>query len=70
LPLQADKLDPKEQAKMESREWINDMVDRLNVRIEQFEYEMEELQAGLKKKAKPPPKLVQVRRRKFLRPHC
>jgi hypothetical protein len=60
--LQADKLDPKEQAKMESREWINDMVDRLNVRIEQFEYEMEELQAGLKKKAKPPPKLVQVSR--------
>lgn len=46
---------------MESREWINDMVDKLNVRIEQFEYEMEELQAGLKKKAKPPPKLVQVR---------
>lgn len=45
---------------MESREWINDMVDKLNVRIEQFEYEMEELQAGLKKKAKPPPKLVQV----------
>jgi hypothetical protein len=30
------------------------------VRIEQFEYEMEELQAGLKKKAKPPAKLVQV----------
>eukprot|EP00775_Hariotina_reticulata_P009588 gene9589-9751_t len=25
----------------------------------QFEYEMEELQAGLKKKAKPPAKLVQ-----------
>jgi CCR4-NOT transcription complex subunit 3 len=60
-PVQADKLDPKEQAKMESREWINDMVDRLNVRIEQFEYEMEELAANLKKKAKPPPKLVQVR---------
>jgi CCR4-NOT transcription complex subunit 3 len=59
--VQADKLDPKEQAKMESREWINDMVDRLNVRIEQFEYEMEELAANLKKKAKPPPKLVQVR---------
>eukprot|EP00878_Enallax_costatus_P015649 GHUV01016394.1.p1 GENE.GHUV01016394.1~~GHUV01016394.1.p1 ORF type:complete len:333 (+),score=93.10 GHUV01016394.1:145-1143(+) len=57
---QADRLDPREQAKMESREWINDMVDKLNVRIEQFEYEMEELQAGLKKKAKPPPKLVQL----------
>lgn len=38
------------------------MVDRLTVRIEQFEYEMEEMQANLKKKAKPPPKLVQVRR--------
>jgi CCR4-NOT transcription complex subunit 3 len=58
---QADKLDPREQAKMETREWINDVVDRLTVRIEQFEYEMEDMQANLKKKAKPPPKLVQVR---------
>lgn len=58
--LQADKLDPREQAKMETREWVNDVVDRLTVRIEQFEYEMEEMQANLKKKAKPPPKLVQV----------
>lgn len=57
----ADKLDPKEQAKQESREWINDMVDRLQVRVEQFECDVEEMQAGLKKKAKPPPKLVQVR---------
>lgn len=39
---------------------MNDVVDRLTVRIEQFEYEMEEMQANLKKKAKPPPKLVQV----------
>ncbi len=46
---------------MESREWINDMVDKLNVRIEQFEYEVEELAATQKKKAKPPAKLVQVR---------
>lgn len=45
---------------METREWVNDVVDRLTVRIEQFEYEMEEMQANLKKKAKPPPKLVQV----------
>lgn len=59
---QADKLDPREQAKQETREWVNDVVDRLTVRIEQFEYEMEEMQANLKKKAKPPPKLVQVRR--------
>jgi hypothetical protein len=58
---QADKLDPREQAKMETREWVNDVVDRLTVRIEQFEYEMEEMAANLKKKAKPPPKLVQVR---------
>lgn len=57
---QADKLDPKEQAKAESREWINDMVDRLHVAIEAYEYEMEELAAGLKKKAKPPPRLVQL----------
>jgi len=62
---QADKLDPREQAKHETREWINDVVDRLTVRIEQFEYEMEEMQANLKKKAKPPPKLVQVRRALF-----
>ncbi len=59
--LLADKLDPREQAKQETREWVNDVVDRLTVRIEQFEYEMEEMQATLKKKAKPPPKLVQVR---------
>jgi hypothetical protein len=59
--MQADKLDPREQAKQETREWVNDVVDRLTVRIEQFEYEMEEMQANLKKKAKPPPKLVQVR---------
>jgi hypothetical protein len=59
--VQADKLDPREQAKQETREWVNDIVDRLTVRIEQFEYEMEEMQANLKKKAKPPPKLVQVR---------
>jgi hypothetical protein len=30
---QADKLDPKEQAKMETREWINSAVDTLNEQV-------------------------------------
>jgi len=54
----ADRLDPREQAKSESRGWINELVEQLNVQIEQYEYEIEELAANLKKKAKPPPKLV------------
>jgi hypothetical protein len=35
-------------------------VDRLTVKTEQYECDVEEMTAGLKKKAKPPPKLVQV----------
>ena len=30
---QADKLDPREQAKMETREWINSAVDTLNEQV-------------------------------------
>jgi CCR4-NOT transcription complex subunit 3 len=29
----ADKLDPREQAKVESRSWINEVVEQLNVQV-------------------------------------
>ncbi|KAI8473036.1 MAG: not-complex component [Monoraphidium minutum] len=55
---QADKLDPREQAKIDTREWINSVVDSLNEQIEKYEYEIEELAAtGGKKKSKPPPRI-------------
>lgn len=55
---QADKLDPREQAKVETREWINNAVDTLNEQIEKYEYEIEDLgAAGGKKKSKPPPRI-------------
>ncbi|KAH9563806.1 hypothetical protein CY35_05G144400 [Sphagnum magellanicum] len=48
-----DKKDPKEKAKGESRDWLNNMVSELDSQIDSFEAEMEGLQVK-KGKARPP----------------
>jgi CCR4-NOT transcription complex subunit 3 len=45
----AAKLDPKERAKMETCDFLGDMVDQLQSQIEQMEVEMESIQATMKK---------------------
>jgi CCR4-NOT transcription complex subunit 3 len=45
--------DPKEKAKGESRDWLNNMVSELDSQIDSFEAEMEGLQVK-KGKARPP----------------
>ena len=47
----AAKLDPAEKAKMEVRDWINSCTERLNMQIDQFEAEIEQLNGKKKKKA-------------------
>mmetsp|Transcript_14010 Transcript_14010/g.42303 ORF Transcript_14010/g.42303 Transcript_14010/m.42303 type:complete len:755 (+) Transcript_14010:91-2355(+) len=54
----AAKLDPREQARAEIRDWLNATVDTLNQQIDQFESEVEGLQTTGKRKSKPPPKLA------------
>ncbi|EIE20296.1 hypothetical protein COCSUDRAFT_58005 [Coccomyxa subellipsoidea C-169] len=53
---QATKLDPKEKAKNEMREWINETVDKLTAENETFDAEMESLANNNKKKNKLPPR--------------
>ncbi|KAH8963056.1 hypothetical protein BDL97_05G132500 [Sphagnum fallax] len=50
---QQPKTDPKEKAKGESRDWLNNMVSELDSQIDSFEAEMEGLQVK-KGKARPP----------------
>mmetsp|Transcript_4548 Transcript_4548/g.9783 ORF Transcript_4548/g.9783 Transcript_4548/m.9783 type:complete len:769 (-) Transcript_4548:780-3086(-) len=52
--------DPKEKAKEDARDWINSTVDALTSKVEESEYEMEELQGNIKKKQKPPPRLLEL----------
>lgn len=46
----AAKMDPAEKAKMEQRDWINSCTERLNMQIDQFEAEIEQLIGKRKKK--------------------
>ncbi|PNW84264.1 hypothetical protein CHLRE_04g227350v5 [Chlamydomonas reinhardtii] len=50
--------DPKQRAKDEARDWINTVVDQLTEKVETMEAEMEELQANVKKRQKPPARLT------------
>lgn len=54
----AARMDPREKARAEMRDWLSTTVDTMNTEIEEFEAEVEELsgQTG-KKKGKPPPRL-------------
>ncbi len=56
----ASRMDPKEKAKHEMREWLNDTVDKLNTQIEEFEAEIEELGSSGKKKGKVPPRVTHL----------
>ncbi|XP_024530988.1 general negative regulator of transcription subunit 3 isoform X2 [Selaginella moellendorffii] len=55
---QLPKTDPKEKAKAETREWLNNMVDELNSGIDAFETEMEGL--AVKKGKTRPPRLIHL----------
>ena len=50
---QQAKLDPKERAREEARDWLNRVVDDLNGQQDEFEAEMEGLAAAKKGKSKP-----------------
>ncbi|KAG1667352.1 hypothetical protein FOA52_001412 [Chlamydomonas sp. UWO 241] len=52
--------DPKEKARDEARDWINSTVEGMTAKIEEREFELEELQGGLKKKQKPPPRITEL----------
>jgi CCR4-NOT transcription complex subunit 3 len=52
------KLDPREAALQAAREWITSTVDTLQEKGELLESEIEELGAALRKRQKPPPRLV------------
>lgn len=53
----AARLDPREKAKVEMRDWLSSTVDALNTEIEEFEAEVEEISGqSTKKKAKPNPR--------------
>ncbi|KXN67175.1 Not CCR4-Not complex component [Conidiobolus coronatus NRRL 28638] len=47
---QATKVDPREQKKSETVNWISEVVDNLNIQIDSFEAESEVLLSGSKKK--------------------
>lgn len=61
LQAAASRMDPKEKAKQEMRDWLNNTVDHLNTQIEEFEAEVEELgSSGGKKKGKVPPRVAHL----------
>ena len=47
---QASKLNPKDQAKHDAREWLNATVGTLNTQIDEYEFEIEGLQGSSRKK--------------------
>ncbi|CAL5228864.1 g12075 [Coccomyxa viridis] len=51
---QATKLDPREKARNEMRDWINETVDKLTAETETFDAEMEGLASNVKKNKKLP----------------
>ena len=50
--IQASKLDPKAQEKLETTQWLQTKVEELTIQVEQAEAEIENLQGGAKKKNK------------------
>lgn len=48
--IQASKLDPKAQEKLETTQWLQSKVEELLLQVEQAEAEIETLQGGAKKK--------------------
>jgi CCR4-NOT transcription complex subunit 3 len=50
--IQASKLDPKAQEKLETTQWLQQKVEDLTLQVEQAEAEIESLQGGAKKKNK------------------
>ncbi len=61
LQAAASRLDPKEKAKQEMRDWLNSTVDQMNTQIEEFEAEVEDLgSSGGKKKGKVPPRVAHL----------
>ena len=48
--IQASKLDPKAQEKLETTQWLQQKVEELTLQVEQAEAEIESLQGGPKKK--------------------
>ena len=52
--------DPKEKAKEETRDWINAVVEAIQGKVEECEFEHEELQQSMKKKQKPPPRVQEL----------
>ena len=51
---QQAKLDPRERARNDAREWLNHCVDELNTQLDTFEAEIESLSTAKKGKQKPP----------------
>ena len=61
LQAAASRQDPKEKAKQEMRDWLNNTVDHLNTQIEEFEAEVEDIGSSSgKKKGKPPPRITHL----------
>lgn len=48
----ATKVDPREKERNEVREWLNECVSDLNMQMEQYEAELEQMSSGKKKKKK------------------
>ena len=46
----ATKVDPAQKEKEETRQWLTDSIDQLQMQIDQFESEMESVHAGSKRK--------------------
>lgn len=42
-------VDPKDRAKMEMRDWLNNTVETLSTQVDEFEFEMEGLNGAMKK---------------------
>lgn len=61
LQAAASRQDPKEKAKQEMRDWLNNTVDHLNTQIEEFEAEVEDIGSSSgKKKGKAPPRVTHL----------
>mmetsp|Transcript_32597 Transcript_32597/g.92416 ORF Transcript_32597/g.92416 Transcript_32597/m.92416 type:complete len:687 (-) Transcript_32597:89-2149(-) len=54
---QAAKIDPKDKARYEMRDWLNSTVETLQTQIDEYEFEIETLTSNMKKN-KPPPRLA------------
>lgn len=57
---QAMKMDPKEKAKQEMRDWLTNTVETLSTQVDEFDYEMDGIQSNMKKKEKTPPRLTHL----------